>query len=354
MPEQKENVEDRFKMTILQIEKRILDIETLISTIKKKIEEIDLKKIEEFVKKAEDLEDLVMVEQAGVWELKKLLEKTEKEKIELPKNILRRVEKIEEDFTELKKVLKNINRKVEKLERLKDIVPSNLPEKLEKIKDTLEEFSDLKRTVREMKRKLSKLPQALPLRLEKVEQKVKEFTESGIPTEPEFRMMRTKLGELDEKVSFLKSKTYSIESDTKDLINRVNGLERISEDLIKEFRNISEELNEISSIKIATDVINDLQFRVQSIETLLKELKIHKSLIDRLADIEEMVVKKDEIENIKEELRKFAKIEPQKEAIIATKRVNEIMKRIGFLESRLISLENLISQLKGTEPVVLE
>ncbi|MHA1743339.1 MAG: hypothetical protein ACTSV6_03695, partial [Candidatus Heimdallarchaeota archaeon] len=66
MPEDKSlgKVEDKFKLSLLQIEKRFVDLEVALGELNEKIKKVDVKAISEMKQRMEDIEDLIMVEQA--------------------------------------------------------------------------------------------------------------------------------------------------------------------------------------------------------------------------------------------------------------------------------------------------
>ncbi len=67
-------IESKFKLSLLQVEKRFVDLETTISEVIEKVKDVDLAPIPELKERVDDIEDLIMVEQAGILELKKMLE----------------------------------------------------------------------------------------------------------------------------------------------------------------------------------------------------------------------------------------------------------------------------------------
>ncbi|MBS3055283.1 MAG: hypothetical protein J4452_02200 [Candidatus Aenigmarchaeota archaeon] len=68
------NLEDKFKLTLLQIEKRFVDLEIGLSEIKDKMKDVSPEQLTSLNQRLDDIEDLTMVENAAVIELKKMLE----------------------------------------------------------------------------------------------------------------------------------------------------------------------------------------------------------------------------------------------------------------------------------------
>ncbi len=71
-PEDFSKIEDKFKLSLMQTEKRIVDLEVAFSELSSKIGES--KGPEELKQRVDDLEDLAMIETIGVTELKKMME----------------------------------------------------------------------------------------------------------------------------------------------------------------------------------------------------------------------------------------------------------------------------------------
>jgi DNA repair exonuclease SbcCD ATPase subunit len=74
-------------MTLLQIERRFLDLESEFSEIKEKLKDWKVEALPEIQQKIEGLEDLIMVEQAAIIELKKMLEEPKEKEATTPEEI---------------------------------------------------------------------------------------------------------------------------------------------------------------------------------------------------------------------------------------------------------------------------
>ena len=71
-PEDFSKIEDKFKLSLNQIQKRIVDLEVAISELSSKT--TDTKMPNDLAQRVEDLEDMSMVESMGINELKKMME----------------------------------------------------------------------------------------------------------------------------------------------------------------------------------------------------------------------------------------------------------------------------------------
>lgn len=72
-PEVFENVADMLKLSLTQTEKRLTDLETTVSEISEKFKDIRPDSMPELQQRIDDIEDLIMVEQAGLMELKTVM-----------------------------------------------------------------------------------------------------------------------------------------------------------------------------------------------------------------------------------------------------------------------------------------
>ena len=66
--------EDRFKLSLLQVEKRFVTLENSVNELNQRIFGKDLSEVRKMDERIDDIEDLLSVEQAAILELKKMLE----------------------------------------------------------------------------------------------------------------------------------------------------------------------------------------------------------------------------------------------------------------------------------------
>jgi len=85
------------KSDILKVEKRVIDLELVIAELKESLKVIDVKAISDLKQKIEDLEDLVWVQDAGMIELKKILDSMQSKIAELtvPPELQEKISSIE-------------------------------------------------------------------------------------------------------------------------------------------------------------------------------------------------------------------------------------------------------------------
>lgn len=167
-------MENKFKLSLIQIEKRFVDLEATVGELLQKVKDLDAESMKELRERIDSLENLIMVEQAGIIELKKALESYSSER-EIPYDIRERLAKIEEKLASLdataleakikniadlfnanlnlkwKEIQKNINLAEERLRSLPEEVLEEMKKvKIESIEKVAEELSDLRAAARHL------------------------------------------------------------------------------------------------------------------------------------------------------------------------------------------------------------
>ncbi|MEM5806003.1 MAG: hypothetical protein QXM85_02285, partial [Candidatus Aenigmatarchaeota archaeon] len=106
------------KKDVLQLQKKVADLELTMTELKEALSKFDTAVIDDLKQRVEDIEDLTMVENAAVIELKKMLEST---KSEQPQETIS--PQLEERLKTLEEKVSNIT--VPNLEEIKSsIIPS--------------------------------------------------------------------------------------------------------------------------------------------------------------------------------------------------------------------------------------
>jgi len=164
---------DKFKLTLLQIEKRFVDIEIALGELKEAFSSLE--------QRIDDIEDLIMVEQAGLIELKKMLEmKSEEPTVtETPvteefKNVVvglsreieektnlnkREIAAIKTRIWSIERMIKDIDMKLERSEKTEEIDVGSLVSKFKEEDEEIELFQPKPKKVQvgEIEEKLDSL-----------------------------------------------------------------------------------------------------------------------------------------------------------------------------------------------------
>ncbi len=345
--ERKDSLEEKFKLSLLQIEKRVIDLETTISELSSRLKEVEeslrnkveeTPEVEKIKERIDELEDLIMVEQAGIIELKKMLQKPRR--IKLPKAVTEKIKEMEKKISELEKKREetkksSLGKEVEEiktsLEELKTKVENSLSifdEKIKRIESSpvvqtldIDLFSS---RIDELKKNLDKLAKEqlqVDLRIGEWERRFELLNEKLKSSYP--GQIVEELKSLRKGLVTLNARTESLERVSRDLIKQVTSLDssyRKLENLEKIIEINREMENKIERFKLVEDTVRRLSTKVEAIyEELDKKLLTLKNLEESLEDIKEKVskldsslfkkVSKEELEIFKREIS--SKIEDQ-------------------------------------------
>lgn len=409
MPEEaksSEKVEDKFKLSLLQIEKRFVDLEVAIGELGEKLKAVDVTTVAELKQRMDDIEDLIMVEQAGVLELKKMLEEAQK-RAEAPPVVPTAVsispeelEKVastvtakwEERFVnlekklaaiqipeipktfpfpeadELKKQIQSITNQLKNLEFTLNSEIGYVKEKMiteDLVQTIISEMSDLRteygREIREIKEKVGSAPlyadiQFLSNRVKDLKLAVDNLLNMRIEIDSKILNIERSLVEM-EGAKLPSGLEREIENTKRELIangKKILALERTVQEASKKFESLNvgeigkklEMIREVETLySRINEIYSDLQRKVDSISKLTPI-----NIESKIKNLEEKI---DEVQySIKDLDNKIAKQEIPTHVFDA--QMNELMEKIIFLETRLRALERMLQQPAKAEPIILE
>ncbi|MEM7821339.1 MAG: hypothetical protein QXX38_00795 [Candidatus Aenigmatarchaeota archaeon] len=243
--------EEKTKLKLLQIEKRVIDSEILLNELKEKMEKVEVeeikKKIEEFSElkeKFEEIEDLIMVEQAGIIELKKIMENT---KPTIPPELIERIEKIE------KKLLEIPTQKV----------GIGIQERIKEIEDGFNSFKfEVRKIVEDVDRKISDI-----------------VTKTTSKPDEEFKFYSSGIESLKNNVENLSKKIAGIEASLSEIYKRLEAIENREETEVKELSTPMKDIKEkLKFFEEGITKLSEISDKIQSLEK--KILKVEKSLLE--------------------------------------------------------------------------
>ena len=394
MSEEKEveNAEEKFKISLLNLERKILDLEGLIADLSKKVKEVEKVKRE-----MEDLEDLTMVGNLAIIDLKKKVEegKIDKERLQ---TLVNEVETFKNTLRALKMEIEEI-KKVLPMAELKEKISflENMSKRLsEENKEFQTNFSELTLTINKIKRDVSRveeeglkkiLSEITSIRSEmykeirELKERIEELEKQT--SSVDIALLASKFNSLKENVDYLLNRKVEIEMKMKNLEetiskilsheflpeNIVNDLTRISERIrLLEERmeslkaivvSMGEKIEKVEGSKISTELPGDLLKRLKNVEEELKNIKVMKSetnlneILNRIENLEKGIspelvstssLIKSEISEMKQKIKELEeqisaksiepKISEENFSRIANK-INELEKRISKIEKSL-------------------
>ena len=325
-PENFDNVSDRFKLTLLQMEKRFVDLETALTETRDKLKDINLDSVTALEKRVEDIEDLIMVEQAGILEIKKMMESgQQKEKDFADAATLGR---FEERLNNMDQDLKSISVQQPGLE---------VEERVKKLEGDVTSLSvkaapdlgEIHGSISEMQQQLGKLRTALDGQATAFEQRVRDMA-AKMPekTGADFDFANSKMDSLKMGLDIMSDK--KVETDLK-----IAGLE---EKILILDNKIRESLSQkfLDEIKINKRDIMTANVRLESVERVLREItgELHglSNTVKKFESFERLTLLNKDVE---EKLQRFKFIEDETSKLSSRIELlyNDLDKRLGVVKS---------------------
>lgn len=307
-------------------EKRLANLEVVVAGIKEKLASMDIGLLSNLKEKMDDIEDLIMVEQAGILELKKMIEETKGIGIEAPdaaRVIEERLKKIENDIASILDKRKEMQVELnERLARLESRAPETGSLEVEKIYKRIDE---LERSISNMKGVIDELRKIL-----EKEGDMKKISESVSNLSKEINEIRNEVFQKTTEISGLAKKieesnqrlSSSVSSEINAFKERMKALEAKYDNLSKQMKGVRPE---------------DFTKTMKKIESVS-------------ASIEERYRK--ELEELKSRISKT--IKESKTPSMMDTQINELLEKIVSLESRLKVMEKNLDEVVKARPVVLE
>ncbi len=386
------------RIDVLHLEKKVSELEERIKSVEKSLEKAGL---EELKKRLEDLEDLVMVENALTLEIKKMMESSSelvdlRDRVKNIENILtsvshekleelkrvkaedlarlsQRVESIEEDLSLLRKQISTTDFK-----ELKESVEKKLAEGVisKSIKEILEiqnmvlknesRIDNIEKSIEVLRASLKELQPALGLENVKkigilsneIARKIEETRElvarfdalqsnlerkiGKVSTiENELGNIKVWMDKLSKEFESINAKIFELRKRQEE--NRIYLTEKIlahTEGVLKEVQDLlTQTKNEVSEI-----VESKVNERLLGSESLRKQVE---ELASRITTVEES--NKKEIESMKTALQEMKEMQ-----VFPEERLNELMSRNVYLEDKISALEKIVKELTKVSPIVLE
>lgn len=233
--------EDKFKLSLLSIEKRFVELEGAFGDLSQKVQNIKLPDTQDLEQRISDLEDLIYVEEAGIEELKGILE----EKGETPATS-EEVQKIIEPIVE--KVKSEMNAELDKIKNAEPVDVGHIEELNKRIDDIKSDFEkrleDLGKTqlpnadnekINELRDELNKTKAELEAQLSEI------FNNEAMNPE-----LQKKTDEMQAKIIELEAKWNALHHFRAELDNLKNKIETLNPQVVKSL------ITEISDLRIET------------------------------------------------------------------------------------------------------
>ena len=314
---EKAEVEDRYKLTFLQTDKRLINLELALGELSEKIKglkTVDAETINSIQERLDDLEDLIMVENLGE--------------------------------VELKKVLGDMNSKMAQVSELSKAPPGMSSEELQRFEASIlqkvdEKFSNLptipSNQLTSLQEEITRLSERTRLLETEVIQKiVSEVADLRTEMSKEVRDVKDKLSgigaikpEID--IKFLSSRLNSLKESVEYMLNRKAELDMKMENLQKALAQVALKTEQLPVEKTSLEISSSIERRLDDIE----------EKVGFLADR----IRSKEMEG---------GVKGQGTPVDLNMQINEILDKIVYLESRLRAVEKGMQKSEKVEPVILE
>lgn len=338
--------EENIKIKFLELEKRFVELEMVVSQLKDQLKGFEQKKIEEFLNRLDELEDQVLIETAALDELRNLLEASDTS--ELHKKIEGLRNELENKFNEVFNKLSSVSEEVKShLNEIKEIKKKVEEEISKKIPESfINDFVRLDNEVRFLTAKLLSVSKDIEqisseIRLVKPEV-VKEFLSKVMEIKNE---IEGKFQELNTLISSMTASREKIE-EIPIIKNNISELNRRIGEMAANVESVSAQMNMYPSKK----ELEDLKSIVNSINQEINDLKLKIGTMEKIektvSNLENSTLKLDErINSVIEEINSLKlKIENKKEL----EKIEKMIAEVNSLWQKISKQDEDISKVKDS------
>ncbi len=297
---------DRLKMSLISMQKRFIDLEFAVSEISSKLKEVDVKELELDKERMEELEDLILIEQAGIIELKKILQNLNKEfKSSVSK----------EDVSIIKSRVKRIENLARAAAQMVDIT-AELPEegkirlkKLEKVvaelksRPTLEidsmELADIQRDMNVLGRNFESMQKTITELESNIDTKIRGHIKGSQIQTADFDYVNSKLKSIRSAIETMDDKHNKTNLKISSLEQKIDSMEKTGGG------KVPKKLLEV--VKDSRKGLEVMKTRVDSVERVVSELSKDVNEVERVAKrfegFEKLTALEDEVDKKLQQFR---------------------------------------------------
>ncbi len=267
---------DKLKLSMLSMNKRFVDLEFAVSEMASRMENLDLENLQDEKDRLENLENLILVEQAGIMELKKIMENLDskftdsanKEDVLIIKDRVKRIEALARAATQMVDISTDMpeeaRMRISKLENaVAELNAMPAPQSMDPL-----EMGDIKRNLNlldseidEIKSSIRELDSGMKERVKKI------FKNSGSdPDMPplDFNFINSKMDSIRSMVDTLSNKRIETELKISSIEQKLNILRNNEKEAVPSML--------IEAVKESRKAIEMLKIRNDSIERVVKEI----------------------------------------------------------------------------------
>ncbi len=347
------------KRDIAFVQKKIAELEIAISEVQENIQKIDFSGLEDLKQRVEDIEDLTMVENAGVIELKKfLVEIKEKTQSSIPPELDEKINNLEQKINtlaiptapvELDEKINNLEQKIASLSGTEVVTPdiSGLKGLEESLQMTKNEFqnrlNEVNYALTDLENRTGKGVDAESLKAE-----IKNYIIPLIPQLPDFNVIKKRLEDSIETIEMdIESYKKELGRIKQDVEEKVNA--PLQSKLLKELEDTKNESLIINSKVDAIDnFVKELSKDVSEVRPLVHRLDSKVVSLEGLADVEKSIDEKlDEFRDV------LKTAETLKESSNSFKELDVVLSRFRDIEKKLVEMKNFVDEFEKSKEDVL-
>jgi len=359
--------EEKFKLSLLNIERRFVDIEFAISELVARVKDIDVDAIGDFKTRVEDLEDLILIEQAGIIELKRIMERVDqgldtsadaadveaiKDRVKKIENLARAAVQMAELPGEMSEEAKMRFKKLE--EEIGELRARPIVESIEPL-----EVAQMKSNLRKLEEKMSVLKLAVEDAKRSVDRKVRDVVQETQISTADFEFVNSKIRSLKSAIDLLSDKRVEMDLKLTDLGQKVGSLEKEERASLpnKLLESLKASRKELEIVKLRTDsmerVIRELSKNLREVETAAKRFEGFEKLSALQNDVDKKLRQfrfmQDEIKRLSNRIemmydnldKRLARIRTtEREVVAVTETLSDMKKDIDYMKFEMKNYAN--------------
>ncbi|MCX6820439.1 MAG: hypothetical protein NT016_00590 [Candidatus Aenigmarchaeota archaeon] len=223
--------EDKFKLSMLNMEKRFIDMEFAISELASRVKDINPENIETYDNRIEALEDMITVEQAGVGELKQIMERVDEgfttsatlRDIEDMRERVRRVENLARAAAEMTDLPAEMSEETKhRMKSLEDGVAELKDKTFESVSPM--EVAEMRRAVGNIDERVTMMRMCVDDLKRSIDKRVQDGIKGAQITTADFDFINTKINSVKSAIDMLSDKRIENEMKISALEQRLSTL----------------------------------------------------------------------------------------------------------------------------------
>lgn len=372
--------EEKFKLSLLNMEKRFVDVEFAISELAAKMKDLDVEDLKTLKSRLEDIEDLILVEQAGIVELKRIMESVDRglessakaEDVSIIKERVRRIENLARAAAEIAELPGELTEETKmRLKTLEEAVAALKARPIVESVDPLE-IGEVKKNLRGLEEKLAVLRFAVEDAKKDINRKVQDAVKDSQITTVDFEFVNSKIRSLKSAIDMLSDKRVEYELKLTDLEQKIGSLEKEEKESLPSrlLEALKVSRKELEILKLRADsterVVRELSKNMREVETSAKRFEGFEKLSALQSDVDEKLrqfrfvqseIKRlsNRVEMMYDDLdKRFAKIRTtEREVNALTEALSDLKKDIEYMKfgmKKYVEKENvdkMLSAVKG-------